>query len=143
VLASTSRCGARFFFSRAAPCNNESVEAGDLARGIALFNQHEFFEAHEALEDVWRAAPAEQKKFFQGLVQVAVAFHHFSTGNHVGMRSVMKRAMRNLDGCQENLHSINVESLLQSMARWLDALDSGNPVPPLPHIEMHRKRVSN
>ena len=39
--------------------------------GIELFNQAEFFEAHEALEEVWRAAPAGEKMFLQGLIQVA------------------------------------------------------------------------
>jgi predicted metal-dependent hydrolase len=34
-------------------------------RGLELFNRREFFEAHEALEDVWRAAPAADKKFLQ------------------------------------------------------------------------------
>ena len=108
----------------------------DLARGITLFNQSEFFHAHEALEDAWRAAPAEQKKFFQGLVQAAVAFHHFSTGNRTGMRSVMQRAMRNLDGCPADFHGIDIAQLLPSMTQWLAAVDGCQLQPPLPRIEM-------
>jgi uncharacterized protein len=112
------------------------VQAGDLSHGIDLFNRTEFFEAHEALEDVWRAAPAEQKKFLQGVVQVAVAFHHFSTGNPIGMRSVMERAMRNLASCPEDFHGIDVATLLQCLAQWREALDNGQEPPPLPRIEM-------
>ena len=110
----------------------------DLARGITLFNQGEFFEAHEALEDIWRVAPTEQKRFLQGLVQAAVAFHHFSTGNRTGMRSVMQRAMRNLDGCPAEFHGIDVAQLLSSMTQWLAAVDGGQPHPPLPRIEMRK-----
>jgi hypothetical protein len=69
------------------------------------------------------------------LVQAAVAFHHFSTGNRVGMRSVMERAMRNLNGCPAEFHGINVESLVLSVNHWLSALDSGKSLPP-PQIEM-------
>lgn len=112
------------------------MDSGDLALGIALFNQSEFFEAHEALEEVWRAAPAEQKKFLQGLVQAAVAFHHFSAGNRTGMRSVMERAMKNLTGCPEDFHGLKVEPLLNSLAQWLEAVDNGRPLPPLPRIEI-------
>ena len=112
----------------------------DLARGIARFNQSEFFEAHEALEDVWPAAPAEQKKFLQGLVQAAVAFYHFSTGNRTGMRSVMQRALRNLDGCPADFHGIDIAQLLRSMTQWLAAVDGGQPHPPLPRIEMTKPR---
>jgi uncharacterized protein len=112
------------------------VHPDGLRRGIALFNRAEFFEAHEILEDVWRAAPADQKKYFQGLVQTAVAFHHFSTGNRTGMRSVLERAMRNLDGCGAEFHGVNVTLLRRSAAEWLKAFDAGQPLPPLPRIEM-------
>ena len=108
----------------------------DFARGVALFNQGHFFEAHEVLEDVWRASPAQQKKFLQGLVQLAVAFHHHSTGNRVGMRSVMERGMRNIRG-HSHTHGINVNPLLSSLADWQSALDKDEQVPELPRIRMH------
>ena len=112
------------------------MRSEDLARGIRLFNHAEFFEAHEVLEDVWRAAPAEEKKFLQGLVQVAVAFHHHSTGNRVGMRSVMERAMRNLAGSAGDFTEIDKERLQQSLNEWKEAMDKHQPLPPLPHIEL-------
>lgn len=111
------------------------MNSDELRRGIALFNRSEFFEAHEVLEDVWRAAPADQKKHFQGLVQTAVAFHHFSTGNRIGMRSVLERAMRNLDGCAAEFHGIHIALLKKSVAQWLLAFDAGQPLP-LPRIEV-------
>ncbi|HTZ59252.1 MAG TPA: DUF309 domain-containing protein [Acidobacteriaceae bacterium] len=104
-------------------------------RGIALFNRARFFEAHEVLEDVWRAAPAEDKKFLQGVVQVAVAFHHYSTGNFVGMRSVMERAVRNLTGHPQRFEGIELAPLLNSLQRWREAMDNAKPHPPLPRIE--------
>ena len=111
------------------------VHCGELARGIALFNRAHFFEAHEVLEDVWRAAPAEEKKFFQGLVQLAVAFHHHSTGNQIGMRSVMERGMRNLDGYPNGFYGIQLLPLKHSLNEWREALDNRHPPPSLPQIE--------
>jgi len=110
------------------------VNSSDLSRGVALFNQREFFEAHEVLEDIWRAAPAEQKKYFQGLCQTAVAFHHFSTGNRIGMRSVMERALRNLEGCPSEFHGVDVAQLTKSLGQWLRAFDDGQPLLP-PRME--------
>ena len=106
-----------------------------MARGIALFNGAHFFEAHEVLEDVWRAAPAEEKRFFQGLVQLAVAFHHHSTGNHIGMRSVMERGMRNLDGYPNGFYGIQLLPLQHSLNEWREALDKKQAHPPVPRIE--------
>jgi uncharacterized protein len=119
----------------AALCQNEDVDASHYLRGIDLFNNAEFFAAHEILEDIWRAAPPEQKKFFQGLTQVAVAFHHYSTGNRVGMRSVLERARKNLTGYDDNFGGIQLDSLLQSLDSWRDALDKNRPCPALPRIK--------
>ena len=64
--------------------------------GLILFNAAQFFEAHEVLEDVWRAAPEPERKFLQGQIQIAVALHHHSTGNVIGCRSSLRRGLRNL-----------------------------------------------
>lgn len=78
------------------------------------------------LEGVWREAPAEEKKYWQGLVQVAVALHHHSTGNLVGARSVMSRAARNLGPCSSEWHGINVGELQRSISLWLEAVQKGH-----------------
>ena len=111
-----------------------SVHAHRFGEGIKLFNRAEFFEAHEVLEDVWREAPAAEKKFLQGLIQAAVAFHHHSSGNVVGARSLLARARRNLSGTRQQFRGIHLDPLLESLARWQAALEDSQPVPPLPRI---------
>lgn len=110
------------------------MDSDQYLHGISLFNSAKFFDAHEALEDVWRAVPPENKKFLQGLVQVAVAFHHYSTGNRIGMRSVLERAIRNLAEPSGNFGRIQLAALLQSLGQWRDALDNNSPLPALPRI---------
>jgi predicted metal-dependent hydrolase len=107
----------------------------ELLHGITLFNTGKFFDAHEVLEDVWRAAPPDNKKFCQGLVQVAVAFHHYSTGNRVGMRSVLERAIRNLAEPAGAFQKFDLAPLLQSLDHWRKAIDDDSTVPALPHIQ--------
>ncbi len=102
---------------------------------LDLFNRAAFFDAHEVWEDVWRAAPPEEKKFLQGLIQVAVAFHHHSTGNLVGARSLLERGTRNLQGYPEEHGDLRLAVFLHSLAAWKRALADGRPLPPLPHIE--------
>jgi predicted metal-dependent hydrolase len=110
------------------------VDHEQYSRGIRLFNNAEFFDAHEALEDVWRAAPPENKKFLQGVVQVAVAFHHYSTGNRVGMRGVLERAIKNLAEPPGSFGQIELAGLLQSLVQWREALDNNLSLPALPRI---------
>ncbi len=101
---------------------------------MRLFNEAHFFDAHEILEDIWRAAPPENKKFVQGLVQVAVAFHHYSTGNRVGMRSVLERAVRNLGEPAGSFGEIKLDILLESLVEWRKAMDESLPPPELPQM---------
>ena len=102
--------------------------------GIQLFNTGEFFEAHEVLEDVWREAPASEKQFLQGLIQVAVALHHHSQGNLVGARSVLERAARNLGAYADTHAGFNIAELLCELSEWQCYLNNGSAAPPLPRV---------
>ncbi|MFQ5912671.1 MAG: DUF309 domain-containing protein [Nitrospinota bacterium] len=42
--------------------------------GVALFNAREYWESHEAWEDVWREGNPTERFFYQGLIQVAAGF---------------------------------------------------------------------
>jgi uncharacterized protein len=107
-------------------------------RGLELLNRGEFFDAHEVLEDVWRAAPAAEKKFLQGLIQVAVGLHHHSRGNRVGARSLLARAHKNLSAYPARHRGIDLAGLRTQVERWVGALENGNSVPALPSIQTHR-----
>src|ERR1700690_1075699 len=90
------------------PPNNNGEEFN---KGLSLFNRACFFDAHEVLEEVWNSVPRDGplRRHLQGMVQLAVAFHHQSTGNHVGARSVLERALRNLSGAERSLPGVDLE----------------------------------
>jgi predicted metal-dependent hydrolase len=100
----------------------------EFAKGVALFNCARYFEAHEVLEDIWRAVGWEQpaRRHWQGLVQLAVAFHHQSTGNFVGARSVLERALRNLHGGERTFPALDLDRLRTDLAAWREFLDAAN-----------------
>src|SRR5882724_10157595 len=110
-------------------CHNARVHSPEYLHGIRLFNRGAFFEAHEVLEDVWRPATEPERKFLQGLIQVAVAFHHHSTGNLVGARSLLARAAKNLSGYSETFGGIQLSQLLNCIAEWQQALAKDGPPP--------------
>jgi uncharacterized protein len=110
------------------------VNADRYHRGIQLFNARQFFDAHEVWEDVWRDSQGLERRFLQGLIQSAVAFHHYSTGNLTGARSLMERGRKNLAACPEHFGGITLSALLQALAHWQEALASGDTPPPHPRI---------
>jgi hypothetical protein len=49
--------------------------------GIWLFNEHDYFEAHEVWESLWLDCTGPERRFYQGLIQAAVGLYHFGNGN--------------------------------------------------------------
>lgn len=102
--------------------------------GLELFNRGEFYDAHEVLEDVWRASIDPEKRFLQALIQTAVALHHHSTGNVVGCKSLMARALRNFSGYPEGFCGVELAPLRAALAEWQHALAEGSELPPPPIV---------
>ena len=120
-----------------------SVLPSDLNHGIELFNRGEFFDAHEVLEDVWRAAPEEEKKFLQGIIQVAVAFYHYGNGNSIGACSVLRRGVSKSVPLSGRFRRRRIADLLHSISDWQRAMDEGTPVPALPKIVIEPNNQQN
>jgi sugar phosphate isomerase/epimerase len=52
--------------------------------GIRLFNEQKFYECHEEIEHEWHAERGPIRRFYQGILQVGVGFHHARNGNQRG-----------------------------------------------------------
>ena len=117
-----------------------SLDHGGLQRGLDLFNRAYFFDAHEVLEDVWRALPRDRpsvrhrRLHVQGLVQLAVAFHHESKGNRVGARSVLERAVRNLKGADRSFPKLDLDQLRAQLTDWQEHFAGAGSRPKPPQI---------
>lgn len=97
-----------------------------------LFNSGEFFKAHEAWEEIWLAAPPDEKLFLQGLIQLAAAFHHYSRGNRGGARSLATAALEKLEKCPEAFGGVNLAALRDAARSWLNAPRNHPPCVPVP-----------
>jgi uncharacterized protein len=121
-----------------------SPNNGDFERGLDLFNRGHFFDAHEVLEDVWRALPRDLpsrrrlRLHLQGLIQLAVAFHHESTGNLAGASSVLERGLRNLKGAESSFPNLDFDRLRAELADWHEHLVGTAPRPKPPRIVERR-----
>jgi predicted metal-dependent hydrolase/8-oxo-dGTP pyrophosphatase MutT (NUDIX family) len=97
-----------------------------LQLGLRQIERGEYFEAHESLEDVWRAAEPAEKDFFQGLVHVAVAWYQASRGNRVGCERQLEKAARRLAPFAPEHRGLNLEILLRSVQRASERVASGS-----------------
>jgi predicted metal-dependent hydrolase len=81
-------------------------------QGIAYFNDCEFFEAHEVWEELWAEYRGDSRKFYQGLIQTAVALHHFGNGNIRGARKVYRSSAKYLDDFRPHHVGLDVDAFL-------------------------------
>ncbi len=86
-------------------------------RGVELVERGEYFAAHEALEEAWRAAEPGERDFFQGLVHVAVAWYQAGRRNQVGCERQLEKASRRLSPYRPTHRALDVASLLSQLER--------------------------
>ncbi len=56
----------------------------DFQRGLAEFNQGNFYACHDTLEAIWMEAEPSERNFYQGILQIAVACYHLENANWHG-----------------------------------------------------------
>jgi len=102
-------------------------------RAAALWNEHLFFEVHEVLEAVWLTAIGDERQALQGVIQIAVAFHHLAHGNLRGGRSLMAEGRARLASVPPAvLGVLDVPALLSATAPWEAALAAAADPPAEP-----------
>jgi len=80
-----------------------------LRRARALFNDGEYWLAHEALETIWRSiireGDPEAARVWQGLIQAAAALLHDERGNRHGVGRPRSRSWAGPSGPTSSLRS--------------------------------------
>ena len=112
--------------------------AAGLGRGIELFNQGDFWEAHEAWEGAWmphRHSP--EGDFYKGLVQVAAGFYHYNRHNRNGALIKWRDGAAYLRPFAPEHEGIVVAPLIETIEGLRSRLESDGDWPELtpPHLE--------
>ncbi len=89
-----------------------------ILRGIELFNAGEYYEAHEVMETAWRAWPGDERLFFQGLIQAAVALWRVDRGNATIALTMCSRGLPKLAQFRPAFAGIDVEALYHDL-HWV------------------------
>lgn len=99
----------------------------EIWRAAALFNAGLFFECHEYLEDIWRAAPPPERAFYHGLVQAAAGCYHLEKGNVHGARTLIQKAVAKLEPYAPVHQEVMIAAFLAGLRRILERLDHSPP----------------
>lgn len=95
-------------------------------RGVALFNGVRYWHAHEAWETLWRAAPDEERDFYQGLILIAAGLLHLQRRNLRGARNKLGEGIAKLTAYEPAHRGIFVNELIGRARLLLDDLNTGH-----------------
>src|SRR3954465_9963781 len=109
--------------------------------GIQLFNDREFFEAHEVWEDLWLMAYGLKHDFSQGLIQCAVALEHYRRSNPRGVVSLYKSYRPKFEKVPPVFMGLDVTTFLDDMRDVLRPVIEADPLPEKGRIELDLSRT--
>ena len=103
-----------------------AADGAGLARGVELFNQGQFWEAHEAWEGAWmphRHTP--EGDFYKGLVQVAAGFYHYHRRNKNGALIKWRDGAAYLRPFAPEHEGIQLQPLIETVDAYRAQIESG------------------
>jgi hypothetical protein len=92
----------------------------------ALWNEQLFFEVHEVLEAEWKSARGDERQALQGLIQVAVAFHHLAMATDGRPHAPQRGSRPPRRGSRRDAPGVDVIRLMRDTAPWEAALTAGD-----------------
>lgn len=99
-------------------------------KGVAEFNTGYFFECHDTLEELWGGVRGASRDFFQGLIQVSVAFYHLTRGNETGAESMLSRALKRFERYPPRYFGFGLAEHRATLEAWLARIRSGGVAEP-------------
>jgi predicted metal-dependent hydrolase len=89
-----------------------------LRRGVALFNDREFFRAHEVWEEAWADTWGDERHLLQGLIQVAAGFYKLQIGMPAGTVKLLEKSAEHLTSVPDAFYRVDIAALLPAVTEW-------------------------
>lgn len=96
-------------------------------QGIEQFNHREFYACHDTLEALWSESVEPDKRFYQGILQVAVGCYHLENHNWRGAVILLGEGIQRLRDYQPDYEEVDVTQLLQDSHKLLLYLQQTDP----------------
>lgn len=107
------------------PCRSPHPVERALEEAACLFNESLFFEVHEVLEAVWLTEGEGVRLLLQGLIQIAVGFHHLENNNPRGALSLLTEGVEKVKGYGSDRSGLELDRFLaqvESARRSIESL---------------------
>ena len=99
-----------------------------LKEAIDLFNNQQWYEAHDAFEDIWNDLVGDERQIVQGILQVSVSQFHLNKGNLNGAMILLGEGLGRIRNRVSEDLEIDLVLLCSSLESLLNKLHSKIPL---------------
>jgi predicted metal-dependent hydrolase len=101
----------------------EAQEDPRLQKGIDEFNQQLFFECHETLEEIWLEEHGEDRRFYQGVIQIAAGYFKWQQGVPAGALKLWRMGLEKIEPYCPVYLGVDLASLAEMVKEHLQDLE--------------------
>lgn len=102
----------------------EAQEDPRLQKGIDEFNQRLFFECHETLEEIWLEEHGDDRRFYQGVIQIAAGYFKWQQGVPAGAVKLWRMGLEKIEPYGPVYLGVDLASLAEIVKEHLRELES-------------------
>ena len=106
--------------------DKEQVEL--LQKGVVEFNEQNFFDCHETLEELWQDFHGAEREMIQGIIQISVAYYHAGSSNFAGALKLMSRGVERVKRYETGTLGLNLALFIEQVSADLGSLEQGAPL---------------
>ena len=102
-----------------------------LKEAVSLFNQQEYFNCHEILEEIWREATTDDKHFYEGLIRLSTGLHlRFHRHIPQGAINLLTQGLMRLENYRPTYLGVDVARLYTEIDEHLQNLKASKKAQP-------------
>jgi len=93
-------------------------------KGIEEFNQQLFFECHETLEEIWLEDHGDNRRFYQGIIQISAGYFKWQQGVPAGAIKLWRMGLEKIEPYGSIHLGVNIEALAGAVKKNLTELEA-------------------
>lgn len=106
---------------------DQSAETIAFWQGVEEFNRGELYASHDTWEAIWSEAMEPDRSFYQGLIQIAVAFYHLGNHNWRGAAILLGQGSGRLRDYRPDYGGLDITSFYDQIQTVLTELQRRGP----------------
>lgn len=91
-------------------------------KGIALFDERQYWHAHEALEAAWKEDASKARELYKGILQAGVIYLQIERRNFIGALKMYERCKRWLWPWPDHCRTVDVGRLKADVQAAIDEI---------------------